>query len=155
VAKDKKQKPEGEEVKKKGGLVKKIVLLVVPLALGAAGAKLFLPSGEAAPPTTTLPKEGEVLVVETFTVNLEGDSGRFGRVGFGVVLKEGANAEEIKAKLPILKDAALSILAEYTPGTLSSAEGMASLREELSHAAHELIDEEEIIRVVLTEVVVQ
>jgi flagellar FliL protein len=146
---------EGEE--KKGGGKKKIIIMVVVLLIGGVAAKFFIfkPEPAAAVPEVVELVEGEVIPVETFTINLGGADSHYGRIGFAVVLAEGANAEHAKVRLPILRDAALTILAGYTADELVSQEGMDHLREALSEQAKEILGEEEAIKVVLTEVLVQ
>lgn len=153
MAKDK----EPAEGKQKGG--KKLVLIVVPVALASAAGAYFLRGGsaEAATPTTSTyaHEEGEVLEVETLTVNLVGEEQRYARVGVALVLAEGAPAEEVEGRLPLVRDAAITVLTEFTAADLQTREGMMRLRERISEEAVELFEHGEVIRAVLTELIVQ
>jgi flagellar protein FliL len=160
MAKEKKQKKTGEEVEGEegGGGKKKIILMAVPalLAIGA-GAFFFLGgSGDASAPTTTLPPiEGEIIPIETLTVNLVGEENRYARLGFAVVLDSLADVGVVEGKLPLLQDAAIGVMVHYDSTTLQSVEGQEQLRQELTDASIALFPEGEVLRAVLTELIVQ
>ncbi len=160
MAKEKKEKTPKEEGEEGGsGKLKKIILMVVPALAVGAGLFFFLGGGgdaEAAAPTTTLPPvEGEVIEVDTLTVNLVGEEGRYARVGFAVVLTDLADSGAVAGKIPLMRDAALSIMTGFTSTELQSAEGMERLRQELSDALVALFPDGEVLRAVLTELIVQ
>jgi flagellar FliL protein len=150
----KKKKDKGE--KKKGGKKKLIIILVVVLAGGGFAAKTFLLGGgeeakaEAAP---TAP--GEIIEIDPLTVNLSDPGLHYARVGLGVVLAEGALAEEVESHLALLKDSAISIVAKYPSDVLATLKGQNKLRHQLTDAAQELFEKEVVLKVVLTELVVQ
>ena len=85
-----------EETTEKTGGKKKLVMIVVPIVVVIAGAAGFFLRGgdtaEAAVPTTVPVVEGEVIEVDTMTVNLVGEEGRYARVGFAVVLDSTAES---------------------------------------------------------------
>lgn len=143
----------------RGGTLKKIILMVVPALAVGAGMFFFLGGGgdaEAAPTSTTLaPIEGEVIEVDTLTVNLMNEEGRYARVGFAVVLAEGANQGAVGARIPLMRDAAISTMTNFDSAELQSAEGMERLRTELSAAMVALFPDGEVLRAVLTELIVQ
>jgi flagellar FliL protein len=147
------------EEEKKGGGKKKLVMIIAPVVLVAAGAGYFLTAGGDADAesatTTTEVVEGDVIEVDTLTVNLVGEEGRFARLGFAVVLKEGADTSVVGAKLPLLRDAAITVMTGYGSTELQTAEGMTKLRQELSDEMASLFPDGEIIRAVLTELIVQ
>lgn len=159
--KEKKPKEEGAEGAEGagGGKLKKIILLVVPALAVGAGMFFFLGGGgdaEAAAPTTTLPPvEGEVVEVDTLTVNLVGEEGRYARIGFAVVLNDLADSGVVANKIPLMRDAAISIMTDFTSTDLQSAEGMERLRQELSDGMVALFPDGEVLRAVLTELIVQ
>jgi flagellar FliL protein len=134
---------------------KKLVLIVLPLVLALAGGGYFFMGRSAGSPTETTiaePVEGEVLVIDTMTVNLPED--HYAKVGFALVLSAEAAAEEVKAHLPLMQDAALEILTGFDAQELGSHDGMERLKAELTeHATEEF--EGEVLRVVLTELLVQ
>lgn len=156
MAREKKVKDAVEE--EGGGKVKKIILIIAPTLAVAAGVLFFFlgGDGEAAGPTTTLaPIEGDVIPIETLTVNLPGEENRYARVGFAVVLDSTATPSSVGSKVPLLQDAALGIMVHYDAETLQTAEGQERLREELSEAAVRLFPDGEVLRAVLTELIVQ
>lgn len=145
---------EGEE--KPGGGKKKLLLIVLPLLLAGGGAAYFFlgMSGDEAPTDTTIAPvvEGEVVPVDTMTVNLPDD--HYAKVGFALVLDSMADPASIEPKLPIVKDAALSILTRFDAQELSTSDGMERLRDELSDFTSKEFDGD-VLRVVLTELLVQ
>lgn len=153
--KEKKEKAEKEEGG--GGGMKKIILMVAPALAVGAGMFFFMGSGSAdAGPTTTLaPIEGGVIPVETLTVNITGEESRYARVGFAVVLDSLADPTVVEGKLPLLQDAALQVMVKYDSATLQSVAGQEQLRQELSDASVALFPDGEVLRAVLTELIVQ
>ncbi|MGF1666973.1 MAG: flagellar basal body-associated protein FliL [Acidimicrobiia bacterium] len=163
MAKGKKQKKSGEEVEGEeeggGGGKKKIILMVVPALLAIGGGAFFFLGGSddaSAPTTTTIaPIEGEVITIETLTVNLVGEENRYARLGFAVVLDSLADAGAVESKLPLLQDAAIGVMVHYDSTTLQSVEGQEQLRQELTDASIALFPDGEVLRAVLTELIVQ
>jgi flagellar FliL protein len=158
MAKDETEQESTDGEKPKRGL-KKIIMIVVPvLALAGGGYFFFLGGGgeaEAAPSTTLAVVEGEVIQADTLTVNLVGEEGRYAKVGFAMVLVQGANQTLVAGKLPLVRDAALSIMTGFGSAELQTQEGMDRLRGEMTDAAVELFPDGEVIRIVLTELIVQ
>ena len=149
-----------EETTEKSGGKKKLIMIVVPIvAVIAAGAGFFLRSGDtaaAAVPTTTIPVvEGDVIEVDTMTVNLIGEEGRYARIGFAVVLDSTADSGAVGKKMPLMRDATLMVMTEFDSVELQTAEGMDRLRKELSDAVVAIFPDGEVIRAVLTELIVQ
>ncbi len=149
-----------EETTEKSGSKKKLIMIVVPIVVVIAGAAVFFLRGgdtaEAAVVTTTAPVvEGEVIEVDTMTVNLVGEEGRYARIGFAVVLDSTANTGVVGMKVPLMRDATLTVMTGFDSAELQTAEGMERLRQELSDAIVAIFPDREVIRVVLTELIVQ
>lgn len=141
--------------KKKG---KKLLLIGLPVILVAVGAAFFLVGGgeETEETSTTLSNaEGDVIEVDTLTVNLVGEEGRYARIGFAVVLVEGADASLVAKKLPLLRDVALTVMTGFSSAELQTASGMERLRQALSDESVALFPDGEVLRAVLTELIVQ
>ena len=158
MAEEQQETPD-EEAESGGGKLKKIIFIVVPALVVGAGVFFFFFGGtgaEAAGPTTTLaPVEGEVIEIDTVTVNLVGSEGRYARVGFAVVLDSMANSTVVGAKVPLMRDALLTTMTGFTADELQTADGMERLRQELSDAMVALFPDGEVLRAVLTELIVQ
>lgn len=131
----------------------RLLLVLVALALllsAAGGAWWFL--GDREPPE---PTDGEVVVIPPMTTTTGNASLRHARISMGVVLVDGASAEVLTPKLPLLQDALLQAVAEMDAEQLRSLEGSDGLRDRLSREAIEIWGEEVVRRVVLTELLVQ
>ncbi len=153
------QSEQTEETPEKTGGKKKLVMIVVPVIVVLAGlAGFFLRGGEtaeAAVPTTIPVIEGDVIEVDTMTVNLIGEEGRYARIGFAVVLDSTADSGAVGKKMPLMRDATLTVMTEFDSAELQTAEGMERLRHELSDAVVTIFPDGEVIRAVLTELIVQ
>ena len=155
------EQPEATEEtqEKKSGGKKKLIMIVLPIVVVLAGAAGFFLRGgdtaEAAVPTTIPVVEGDVIEVDTMTVNLIGEEGRYARVGFAVVLDSTADSGAVGKKMPLMRDATLTVMTDFDSIELQTAAGMERLRQELSNAVVALFPDGEVIRAVLTELIVQ
>ena len=149
------QDQQQQQEEKKGGKGKLIIAAVLVLVV-AGGAYMFLFSGGGEEePVATEPVEGLVVDGATMTVALSGDEPSFARVGFALVLAEGVDTVEVGQKIQIMQDSALTVITGYQAGDLKSVEGLDRLRGDLTTSAHDIWDPNEVLRVVLTEVIVQ
>jgi flagellar basal body-associated protein FliL len=129
--------------------------------LGLLGAVYFLFLGggggdaEAAVTTTTIPAEGSVIEGDQMTVTLSDYPIRYARLTFAVVLPEGGDSAVIGDKMPLLKDAVLDVVSPMTAAELIGPGALDGLRADLTEKALEIFTEGEVLRVVLTEVLVQ
>jgi flagellar FliL protein len=153
--KSKKKKAKGE--KKKGGKKKLLIIGVVVLLGGGFAAKTFLLGGGAPAKAEeeAAPKPGEIVEIDPMTVNLADPGLHYAQVGLGVVLAEGAVADGVTAHLALLKDATISIVGKYRSEELATSKGQDQLRKQLSKAAAKLFEGDVVLKVVLTEIVVQ
>jgi flagellar FliL protein len=142
-----------ESEEKSGGKKKKLLIVVAVLAI-AAGAFLFLKPGQAAESAPAEPVPGAVVEVGQMTINLA-DPGRYARVSFSVVLVEGAAPEAVTAKFPLLKEAVLFEVSNVAAADLRAPGGLDAIAERLSAKARELYEDGNVLRVVLTEMLVQ
>ncbi|HXF73247.1 MAG TPA: flagellar basal body-associated FliL family protein [Actinomycetota bacterium] len=151
--------PSADDGGGKRGWKRRLVVLAVILATMAAGSSVLLGGAaedrEAGADVAQESKEGEVIEVEPLTVNLAEPGLHYARVGLGLVLAEGANAEEVTARLALLKDVLISTVASFRSRTLVTVAGQEELRRALTRVAHEVYGEGTVLRVVLTELVVQ
>lgn len=142
---------------------KKGLLIVVAVAVlaGVAGALVFTgvvgggtPEAVATEPAGP-PPEGPVVDVATMTTNIGGEEFGYVKFGLAAVLAEGVTAELVGERFALLKDAALSEVASFTRADLESVEGLDRLRSVLTSRAQEIYPDGEILRIVLTELLVQ
>jgi flagellar protein FliL len=141
----------------KGGK-KKIVMIVVPLLVVAGAAKMTVLKGKAdakgaAKPAA--PVEGEVVDVGSLTVNLADHDRHYARVGIALVLNATTKSEEVVNKVPLLKDEAITKIGAHTSPELRTGEGQEMLRKELMEAANHVWEGDAVLRVALTELLVQ
>ncbi len=142
-------------------------IAIIVLVLGGAGY-FFLGGGGGAPAdaaattTTTIPlaeeEDGAILSAGTLTVNLADAGSRFARVSFSLVLVELVDPLTVEPHLPLVLDAALSELADFTADELRTSAGQEKLRNILSDRAIEILNSEEervVKRVILTDLLVQ
>lgn len=146
-----------EEAKKgKGkliGIVGGVVVLlgvVYFMFLGGGGGET-----EAGVTTTTVPAEGAVIESDQMTITLADDPVRYARLTFAVVLPEGGDSAAVGERMPLLKDGVLDVVAGMTAADFVGSDALGLLREDLTAKALEVYAEGEVLRVVLTEVLVQ
>jgi flagellar FliL protein len=137
-----------------GGKRKLIVIVLVLLVAIGGGAAKFLLGSDA--------DEGEAEVVEGVVVPLEPLTTTTGtatlshaRVALALVLVEGADEVTVMERAPLLQDALLREVATMNADQLRSSEGSDQLRVALTAHAQEVWPEGEVLRVILTELLVQ
>lgn len=152
-----------EEEVQEGGKKKLIFIIVGVVVLAGVGGFLFLGGGGDAEAAEMIEEpeilEGEVLDVGALTIvladNNEDGSLRYARVGLALVLNAEADSSAIAGKVSLMQDAAISVFSDMTTEELLGADGAAEARQRLTNAAQEIYDEGEVIRVVLTEMLLQ
>jgi flagellar basal body-associated protein FliL len=146
-----------EEKKGKGKLIGIVVGVLVLLGVAYF---MFLGGGgdgseEAGVTTTTVIADGPVIEVDEMTITLADDPVRYARLKFAVVLPEGGDTTVVGDRVPLLKDAVLSAVSGYTVDQLVGADALSTLRDQLTASALTVFTEGEVLRVVITEVLVQ
>ena len=148
-----------EEEAKKGGKGKLIGIIGGAVVLLGAVYFLFLGGGggeeEAGVTTTTVVVEGPVIEVDEMTITLTDSPVRYARLKFAVVLPMGGDSAAVGDRIPVLKDAVLEVMSGYAAADLMGPDVLAGLRNQLTDRALEVYDEGQVIRVVLTELLVQ
>ena len=147
------------EVKKKGK--GKLIGIVLAVVLAGVGAKFTVLSGgkggkggKATPAASPAPTPGPVIDLGDLTINLAEQS-RYALVGLAVELGKTADPATITSQMPLLKDAGVRKLNGMPAATLLSAAGQDQVRAELTDQAQQIFGKDAIVRVLLTEVVVQ
>jgi flagellar FliL protein len=162
---EKKKKLEGEEEqteeprKKKGkGLLLIIIIAVVAIAGGIGAFVFFSKPGEdkAAIKETKKVEEGVMFALEPFTVNLTDPRGaRFLRVALYLELAGPAVAEMAKARTPQIRDAIITLLTAKTSEELIHPEGKLQLKDEINIRINQILGENAVRDVFLTDFVMQ
>jgi flagellar basal body-associated protein FliL len=155
MAKDKAAAQEGDVEKKGKG---KIVIILVVVLVAGIGAKFTVlsggKSGKATPTPTPTPTPGIVIDLGTMTINLA-DPGRYALVGLAVELGKTGTAEKFTPEMPLLKDATVRKLAGWTAAKLLSTTGQEDVRTQLTDQAQQLFGKDSVVKVLLTELIVQ
>ena len=155
-----------EEEEAKGGGKKKLLMIVLPAVLVLAGGGYFMMGGsddaEAAEAEAEAAAadeevvEGEVIEVGKMTVNLADEEElRYARVGIAVVLSETADSAVVGTKIPLVQDAAITVIAGMSSDDLRTPSGIEALRSTLTARAVEMFPDGDVVRVVLTEMIIQ
>lgn len=139
---------------------KKLFAIIGGVVVLLVGGYMFLGGGGEADPdsmetTTTIAVEGAVIEAEQMTVNLADSDTRYARIRWAVVLPADGDSTTVGERFPLLKDAVLGVVSQYTADDLRGPEGLDSLRADLSDEAQVVWPNGEVLRVVITEVLVQ
>jgi flagellar basal body-associated protein FliL len=147
-----------EGAAKKKGKGKLVAIVIAAMLVGGIGAKFtVLSSGKAGTPKPTptpTPTPGPVIDLGDLTINLAEPS-RYALVGLAVELGKTADPATITTQMPLLKDAGVRKLNGLPAATLLSSAGQDTVRAELTEQAQQIFGKDKIVRVLLTEVVVQ
>lgn len=151
---------EGQEPKKKKG--KKLILIViiaVAVIAGGVGAFLFFTkagSDKAAKQEAAKAEDGVTLALEPFVVNLSDPTGtRFLKVSLQLELSGPAVMEKAKTKSPQIRDAVITLLTAKTSDALISPEGKLQLKDEINIRINQILGENSVKNVYLTDFVMQ
>ena len=157
---------EGEEIekqkkKKKGGksFVLVIVIAVAVLA-GGGGAFFFLTKagGEKGAKKEEQQKkeESSMFSLEPFVVNLSDQANnKFLKVSMQLELSGQALQETAKSKTPQIRDAIINLLTSKTSESLMSPEGKLQLKDEINMQVNQILGNNSVKNVYLTEFVMQ
>nr|WP_321260697.1 flagellar basal body-associated protein FliL [uncultured Pseudodesulfovibrio sp.] len=156
-----------EEGKKKGGMLKWIIILVVLIALGVGGYfgyTMFFaaPDDEATSEETTDAQapledlEGQLVPLPVFLVNLADPLGRrYLKLGVEVEVRD-ADAQAALAKYEAkVKDTLLLLLSSKTYDGLSTMKAKVELKQEIADRLNQILGNGSVLRVYITEMVIQ
>lgn len=132
-----------------------IVVLLVVVLVGAAGVKVTLFSPSEAAAEDLVPEEGEIVAIGEMTTSLAGPGSHYVRVQLAAVLNTSADAAVAEERFPLMRDRALGVLMAFTPEDLRTVEGAERLRSTLTEEAQTIWDEDQVLRIVLTDLLVQ
>ena len=152
-----------EEEDEGGGGKKKIIIAVVGLAaLGGVYNFVLKPS----PPPDDMAMaeeepveeemvEGEILELDEMILNIGGDQPGFLRIGIALVLDDVTVAKDFEAESAIAKDVAVHYLSSLDHEQLRSVDGREAAKAELSMLVRQAYDDEKVVRVLFTALVMQ
>lgn len=139
-------------------LVMVVGALLVAVAVGWYLGLIPPGGGEAAAEDAVEPApvvEGAVVDVAELMTSIGGDQPGYAQVGFAVVLDSTADPAAVETRFPLLRDAALSEISALTPTVLRTRDGHDVLRAALTDRAQEIWPDGEVVRVVLTSLLIQ
>ncbi|MBF0505300.1 MAG: flagellar basal body-associated FliL family protein [Nitrospirae bacterium] len=160
---EKEEQSEEEIVKSKKKRGKGLILIIVvavAVLLGGGGAFFFLTKsgGDKGPKKgeATAKEEAAMFSLDPFVVNLS-DQGanKFLKVSMQLELSSQAAMESAKTKTPQLRDAVINLLTSKTSDTLMSPEGKLQLKDEINMMANQILGNNTVKNVYLTEFVMQ
>ncbi len=139
-------------------LVIGLVLLLVLGGVAAAALTGMLPGtgvdGDVAAAPAP-PVEGAVVDVADMTASVGGDQPGYVRFGFAAVLVQDADQAAVSSRFALLKDAALTEISQTSLSALRTPEGIDALRAALTARAHGIYPDGEVLRIVLTDLLIQ
>jgi len=154
-----------EEIKKpkkklgKGLIV--IIIVVVAVLVGGGGAFFFLSKsggdkGQKKEKEDAKKEERVMFVLDPFVDNL-GDQGatKFLKVSMQLELSSPAILESAKGKTPQIRDAIINLLTSKTSDSLMSPEGKLQLKDEINMMGNQILGNNTVKNVYLTEFVMQ
>ncbi len=130
------------------------VLLVVALA-AAGGLKMTVLSPSEAATEEVVPEEGEIVAIGEMTTSLAGGGSHYVRVQLAAVLNATADPTAAEERFPLMRDRALGVLMGFTADELRTVEGAERLRTTLTQEAQTVWDDDQVLRIVLTDLLVQ
>jgi flagellar basal body-associated protein FliL len=159
---------EVDEEEEEGGGKNKIVMIVGGLVVVGAVYNFVLKPAPPPPedlaateevveePPEEDPIEGEIVELEEMILNIGGlEDPAFLRIGLALVLDELTLAADFEPEVAVAKDVAVQYLSSLTKAQLSSPEGRALAKEELSTLIREAYGNEKVVRVLFTAMVMQ
>jgi flagellar protein FliL len=132
-----------------------LVIAVVLVAVAATAGWFLVGPGAGSEAVADEVVEGTVLPLPPLTTTTGIASPHHARVALGLVLVEGADEGVVAARTPLLQDALLREIATVDADQLRSAAGSDELRQNLTAHAQTIWPDGEVLRVVLTELLVQ
>lgn len=132
-----------------------LIGVVLLLLVGGGAAFMFLGGEAGAEVEEEAPVEGAIVPIAEMTASLAGPQVHFAKLSLAAVLSDQADAALVEERMPLLKDAAITELSTMDAAHLRTTEGMEELRTRLTERATGIYVEGEVLRVILTELIVQ
>ena len=153
----------GEEEKK--GKDPKIMAVGGLIAAGLVYQFILKPAPAEAPPvldangvvvTTTIPiVEGEIFELPEMVLNIDDPEITYLRIQFALVLDDSILAKDFEKESAFAKDILVSEVGQYSASELNDPAQREALKEALSTEIREAYDNEKVVRVLITSLVMQ
>ncbi len=164
--------PVEDILEEKGSQSKKLMLIIIIISvvfMGIMGAGFYVLWNKVVPPDTEVqldPEQSEedkedntirpVHSLTTFVVNLADRGGsRFLRTTLDLELTDEATVEEVKQRLPQIRNAVLMILPSKTSKGVKTTEGKTALRDEIMEKLNSFLKNGSVTNIYFTEFVIQ
>ncbi len=164
--------PVEDILEEKGSQSKKLMLIIIIISvvfMGIMGAGFYVLWNKVAPPDpevqldqdqTDKDKEDNkirpVHSMSTFVVNLADRGGsRFLRTTLDLELTDEATVEEVKQRLPQIRNAVLMILPSKTSKEIKTTEGKTTMRDEIMEQLNSFLKSGSVTNIYFTEFVIQ
>ena len=175
MANEEKKTQEQEEPKKKGGFFKILIIVIVAMLIGAGGGffayKMFFAKPAPLPADNTsqtakkpqappvIPKKNEILPMidlDPFIINLaDRDARRYLKVKMSLEVSDKKVEDEIKKRMPEIRDIITLLLSSKTYADLSTIDGKLALKTEIVNRLNSVIISGRVTNVFFTEFVIQ
>ena len=175
MADEEKKGQEQEEGKKKGGFLKIIIIALIGMIIGGAGGffafKMFFAktpppkpdnasqTAQKAQAAPVAPKKNEILPMvdlDPFIVNLaDKDTRRYLKVKMSLEVSDKKVEEEVKKRMPEIRDIITLLLSSKTYADLSTIDGKLALKAAIVNRLNSIIVSGRVTNVYFTEFVVQ
>lgn len=164
--------PAEDILEEKGSQSKKLMLIIIIVSLvfmGIMGAGFYVLWNKVAPPDPEVqldPEQAEedkeadkirpVYSLSTFVVNLADRGGsRFLRTTLDLELTDEATVEEVKQRLPQIRNAVLMIIPSKTSKEIKTTEGKTAMRDEVMEQLNSFLKSGSVTNIYFTEFVIQ
>lgn len=144
---------QGGEKKGKGHKIFLIAGIVVILLLNLLVAgKVFLGGkGKPAKPEKHVEEEvGATLPLEEFLVNVDGSNDHYLKTTIALGLKKNVTEKSMEEKIPLIRDAILSVLSTKSLEELSTERGRSRLKQEIKEHVNKELGSKMIVKVYFT-----
>ena len=147
--------PVAEATDGRGKKKKMVVLAAVLVAVAAVAIKMFVLTGEAEAGPPQPPEEGAIVSIGQMTTSLAGGGTHYARVDIAAVTNAAADPTALEEDFPLMRDQALTVIMGFTAEQLRTVEGADQLRDALTEKAQTVWEDDQVLRVVLTDLLVQ
>jgi len=163
--------PAEDILEEKGSQSKKLMFIIIIISvvfMGIMGAGFYVLWNKVAPPDPEVQLDPEQIEEEetnkirpvhsltTFVVNLADRGGsRFLRTTLDLELTDESTVEEVKQRLPQIRNAVLMILPSKTSKEIRTTEGKTAMRDEIMEQLNSFLKSGSVTNIYFTEFVIQ